>query len=240
MGLRGCASVAACLVLFTPACGGGTSAGTQAASPTHPEEVQTAEKTCLTGLMGLADATGFDSAQFAQTFCDYGEQAGLYDQGDTTWAELAPKLSEESYLRLIDHNCVETGNEYFDQAPEFLRKEIEVEINSAEWGRQFCRAYFDGQYYSEDGTVAPSGFARLVEDHVSLFTPFVVAGVVSQYQAGLGISREEFRRLAERTVEDAVDRGIVTTTSDPPFLVADQGRFQALLLRAIRDYKQGQ
>lgn len=233
------APLLACLVVLAPACvGGGNSAGTQAASPPPTSTTQTGEKTCVTGLMGLASMMGYDQTQFAQTFCDYGDQTGLYEEDDTEWAVLAPKLSDDSYLQLINHNCVDFANHYFDQFPKSLREDLDVEINSAEWGRQFCRGYFDDQYFSEDGTVPASGFAQYFKDHISLITPFIVAGAMRSYRADLGISREQFRKLMERVVEDAVNKGIITATPDPPFVRADRKRLNALIVNAVKQYQQ--
>jgi hypothetical protein len=238
--------VLALLLGLSTACGGGggNSAGTQAASPpTHAASppststTQTGEELCVAGLMGLATMMGYDPTQFAQTFCDYGDYAGRYEEDDTEWAILAPKLSTDAYLHLIDHNCVDFANHYFDQFPKSLREDLDVEINSAEWGRQFCRGYFDDQYFSEDRTVPASGFAQYFKDHISLITPFMVAGAMRSYRADLTISREQFRKLVERVVDDAVKKGIISPASDPPYIKVDQKRFQALIEDAAKQYQ---
>lgn len=197
----------------------------------------TGENTCLSGMTGFAKMTGVltleDQEYFAKHFCDYGAEHGLYAQGDATWSDLAPKL--RAYHELLNPHCVHFGNAYFDQMPESLRADVSVEINSAEWGRRFCLGYFDDQYFAPDGTFSESGTSRYIGDHLSLLTPIVVAKILQSYNRDMGISREEFRRVARETVDRAVQSGVIRAAADPPFFQIDQVGLQLLLRQALQN-----
>jgi hypothetical protein len=206
----------------------------EAAAPAGPGSA--AYETCKAGLEGLAAALFLPASEhehFATTYCDYGAKTGLYDENDSTWADLQPTLSQPSYLKLIDQVCVRFGNNFFSKFPDPVRKELSVEINSAEWGRRYCTAYFTGEYFSVNGT-EESDVAQFAKDHLSLFTPVVVAGYMRYYQPALRMSRDQYRQVVEGAVNDAVKKGILTSLPESPFVTIDQPRMQALLLRALK------
>jgi hypothetical protein len=128
-------------------------------------------------------------------------------------------------------------DDFFQSLPDWLREDVSVDINSAQWGLKFCRAWFDDQYFTAEGTVEESGRARFAGDHLSLFEPILVAQMMGAYLPGYGVSREEFRRAAKETVHKAIKTGVLSGSPDPPFFTTDQERLQALLVDTMRHYQ---
>jgi hypothetical protein len=147
----------------------------------------------------------------------------------------------QSVDQLLDPYCVERGNTIFEAMPESMRAEFDVRTNSAEWGREFCRGYFDKQYFTPDGKVSDSALSRFITDHLSLFTPILIWQFMDAYQrdSWTGLSREEYHRVVEETVGQAAQRGMITGSADPPFLSFDQGALQELFRQTLVNNRQG-
>lgn len=242
------ASLFFCLVILSSACdggggggGGAKSAGTQAAPSDPASTVPTGKAACLTGLAGLEDFLGPRLAgqpgKLADAVCSYG--VVFYDRNASSWGEVAPKLRENA-LYLMNPFCTRIGDDFFQEMPDWLREDVSAEINSAQWGLKFCRAWFDDQYFTAQGTVEESGAHRFLGDHLSLFEPILVAKMMSAYRPGHGVSRVEFRGAAKESVHKAIKTGVVSASNRPPFLEVDQAALQTLLVQALLKHAKGE
>jgi hypothetical protein len=244
MGFRACAPLVTCLLVITAACDGGeNSAGTQAVSSTPATTtVPPGKAVCVTGVGGFEEFLGprlvAQKGQLAEHMCGTAMANGWYDQNDSSWAEVAPGLRENS-LYLMNPFCTGVGEDFFHGLPEEVQEDIRVEINSAQWGLKFCRAWFDDQYFTPEGRVEESGAARFIGDHLSLFEPVLIAQMRSALGPVFpvsGVSREEFDRAAKQTVHKAIKTGAISASPHVPFMKWDQDAVKALLVEALAQY----
>jgi hypothetical protein len=232
-------TISLCVAAISSACGGG--GGNKEAQPTDGSGVTQASderpaytETCITGMTAFASG-GFseaDARKIAEGFCSQAAYRGLLSDKDATWSELAPALQRN--LDLLDPLCVRSGSQLFERLPPAARADIEV--TSAEWGRQFCRAFFDSDYVGADGALSPSELSRFIQDHPDLYSPFAVAGLMAGYDNDpwVGVSRATFRRVAERAASEAFARGLATARTLTDY-ESDQERFKEIFLDALQN-----
>jgi hypothetical protein len=229
-----------CIAALSSSCGGGedqSEAGSpQAGGLTRSSEGKPAyPETCVTGISAFLSANGTAddpvARGLAEGYCTQAAARGLLSDKYATWEDLAPILRQN--LDLLDPLCVRWGRLGFEQLPASALGEIE--ITSAEWGRQFCRAFFEGDYVGSDGTIATSELSEFIQDHPELYKPLMVAGLMNAYDSSFGVSRQTFRQVADRAISEALARGIFTAKTLTQYEV-DQDRFQQLFLDVLQDY----
>ena len=195
-----------CVAAISSACGGGGRNEDAQPADTSADGRPAYTDTCITGMTafasrGLSEA---DAREFGEGFCSQAARRGLLSDKDATWSELAPVLQQN--LDLLDPICVRSGSQGFEQLPPSVRADVEVTFTSAEWGRQYCRAFFDSDYVGSDGRISPSELSRFIQDHPGLYSPLIVATVMTVYDPSFGVSRAAFKRVAERAVGQALAR----------------------------------
>jgi hypothetical protein len=226
-----------CVAAISSACGGGggneeaDGSGVTQASDGRPAFTET----CITGMRAFAsgDISEADARKVAEGFCSQAAARGLLTDKDATWSDLAPVLQQN--LDLLDPLCVTWGRQGFEQLPPSVRADVEVTFTSAEWGRQFCRAFFDADYIGSDGTLSPSELSPFIQDHPELYSPFMVATLMTAYDPSFGVSRAAFKRVAERAIGEALARGLVTARTMTDYDL-DQERFKEIFLDALQKY----
>lgn len=224
-----------CVAATSSACGGGDGNESAQSADTSADGRPAYTETCITGMTaftsgGLSEA---DASKVAEGFCSQAARRGLLSDKDATWSELAPVLQQN--LDLLDPLCVWSGNHGFEQLAPSVRADVEVTFTSAEWGRQFCRAFFDSDYVGSDGTISPSELSRFIQDHPGLYSPLMVATAMTAYDPAFGVSRAAFKRVAERAVSEALARGLVTARTLTDYDL-DQERFKEIFLDALQKY----
>lgn len=166
------ATLLVCVVAISSACwNGGDRGGTQAISTEQTSGVPPHGEACRTGMRALATLTGVltDSARdtLADDFCSRAAAAGLLGEDDASWSDFAPSLQEHVDDFLGPH-CAGWGGQVA-----FVRdRHAFVEITPTEWGHEFCRAFFDDQYFDQKGGWTQSALNQFNHDHPNLYGPF--------------------------------------------------------------------
>jgi hypothetical protein len=210
-----------CALAIAAGCGGG-----------GVTDTQSARADCIRQTVGKLRANEMLDAQLALArLCAGAVASGYADDGEITGDELESLFRQDPGA--LAPVCDAAAKAGFARVPASAQSEIGM--SASEWGVRYCRALIRGDYFTEDGSLSPASWTRLLHDHPDLFAPFLAAGLIEECDPSLGISRATCEKIVREAAEEAFRRGLVTASSASEYNV-DQARFQALLREVATKY----